>query len=110
MPKISIIINLYLFLFTLFSSLNCERPQLNIQQAVKGEACGHLRVTGQDFNSHTGSAIPVDMSDLEFEILPQWVLVIEKYAVYEMLVSAKYTENKPVLLVTGRGKYRGWWS
>ena len=83
--------------------LNVDRPMLHIHQAVKGEACGKLTLSGYQFNSKTGLAIPADLSSIEIEQLPKWVLVIEKYAVYERLVTAGYTNNKPCLLVTGRG-------
>ena len=71
---------------------------------VKGEACGHLRFHCHDFNTKTGSAIPADISEMQISELPKWILVIEKYSVYERLVSQGYHKDKPCLLITGRGK------
>ena len=81
--------------------LNVDRPELRIHQAVKGEAFGCLEIDGQNFKG--GSTIPPDLSKMKITKLPKWILVIEKYAVYERLLSSGFTKDKPCLLVTGRG-------
>ena len=85
--------------------LNVHRPELHINQAVKGEACGHFTIPEYDFNTKSGCAIPADLSDMNPTRMPKWVLLVEKYAIYDRLVSSGYTQDKPCLLVTGRGNF-----
>ena len=86
--------------------MSTDRPELNIFQATKGEACGHLKLRSRsnaltvesnrqfDFLCDEGMAIPVNLNDMEIIQAPRWILVVEKYAVYQRLIQIKYGFNQ----------------
>merc|ERR1711990_29027 len=92
---------------------DCNRPTLCIFQATKGEGYGHLIIQTSpnsheekkffDFSIDGGNTIPVDLDDCEITQAPKWILVVEKYAVYERLMKCKYGIDDGGLVLTGRG-------
>ena len=86
--------------------LSVARPELRLHQAAKGEAQGHLHLPGCNFASEQGGQIPPDISDINLnEVqLPQFVLVLEKFAIYQRLVEERFCATRDCLLVTGRGQ------
>jgi len=48
--------------------------------------------------------IPVNMDGMVIKKAPKWILVVEKYSVYERLVQVKYGTEDHGLIITGRGQ------
>jgi len=85
--------------------LSVSRPDLRLHQAAKGEAQGHLNLPGCNFACEQGGQIPADLSEINFYgvQLPRFVLVLEKFAIYQRLVEEGFCASRNCLLVTGRG-------